>query len=38
MDHSHLSEVTLFDEDCACKWHHVASLGLVGREIRHFYL
>lgn len=34
----HLSEVTLFDEDCACKWNHVATLGLIGREVRHFYL
>lgn len=34
----HLSEVTLVDEDCVCKWNHVATLGLIGREVRHFYL
>lgn len=33
----HLSEVTLFNEDCACEWYHVAASGLVGREIRHFH-
>lgn len=35
---SNLSEVTLFNEDCACKWNHVAALGLVGRKVRHSYL
>lgn len=34
---SNLSEVTLFNEDCACEWHHVAALGLVGREVWYSY-
>lgn len=38
LDVSNLSEVTLFNEDCACKWNHVAPLGLVGRKVRDSYL
>lgn len=32
-----LFEVTLFNEDCGRKWNHVASFGLVGREVWHLY-
>lgn len=35
---SNLSEVTLLNEDCACKWNHVAAPGLVGREVWYSYI
>lgn len=35
---SYLSEVTLFNEDCVCKRHRVAALGLIGRKVWHLYV
>ncbi len=35
---SNLSEVTLFNVNCPCKWNHVAAFGLIGRKVWYSYV